>query len=64
MHLGLVVGIRTVGMGAYTHYRVRKKYPLKLLAIFWATALNFNAKFHTFITCSYLGRAAFDTLRV
>jgi len=25
-------------------------YTLKLLAIFWATAWNFNAKFHTLIS--------------
>jgi len=35
------------------HYSVRqKKYPLKLFAIFLATARNFYMKFHTFITHS------------
>jgi len=34
----------------YLHYTVQfaaKKYSLKLFAIFWAAAWNFNAKFHT-----------------
>ena len=34
-----------------------KMYPLKLLAIFWATACNFDAKFHTLITCSHLHKS-------
>jgi len=46
--------------------RCGKKYPLKLFAIIWATAWNFNAKFHTLITSLYLraytSQAAFDIL--
>jgi len=37
---------------------VAKKYPLQLFGIFWTTDLNFDAKFHTLITCSYSLKSA------
>jgi len=48
-----------IGFVVYLACNKKVAYPLKFVGIFfWATVWNFIAKFHTLITCSFLGKQA------